>query len=261
MKKISNNLILIVFTIITFSCSNNNESIDEPITDNALSVQYFDSKETFDTKMQSIIANNSDQLMTDDQYDILSEVLNKDHIIGIGDYLIKIDFETNSVYTLQKSLLNQYDDLAGINLKNNNITKYSIYDNVLGILSGEETAQKSCTSQSPANYDYDFDSVSGNNVSLKLTARYFASGIYFILSYHCVPNTEYGYCRLDEWDITYKTKGCQYYSSYGENDYGDGEHEGSFSSTRYLGFSPLVNFHCFVVCSSSAGTVDVTIES
>lgn len=258
-KKNVKNLLLMSMTVLTLSCANESEDLDNLASQEISSIQYFDSRESFESKMKSIEITN--EQLYDKDYNILSNVLNEDNIIGIGDYLIKVDTDSESVYTLKKDFLNEYNDLATMNLKNSNINQLSVYEDVLSVLDGSTTAQKS-NCGSPASYDYDSDSTSGNNRSLSLSATYKASGIYFILSYRCIPdNSDSGYARLDEWDITYTTTSCVSYSSYGENDYGDGENEGSFGGTPYLGTTPLRSFHCFVVCSSSAGTVDVIIES
>lgn len=268
MKKKSNNALtmkkhlkhVLLMTIAVFALSCSNENNDATLTEDIAAFQYFESKASFNSTMETIIENNAEQLSNKD-YNILSEILNKDNIVGIGEHLIKIDSDSESVYTINKSYLNAYSDLAAINLKNENITQLSVYDDVLNILDGTSTAQRaSCGS--PASYDYDSDSTSGNNRTLSLSATYKASGIYFSLTYRCIlDNSDYGYSRLDEWDTTYTTTSCTSYSSVGESDYGDGEHEGSFTGGVYFGYTPLSSFHCFIVCSSSAGTVDVTIES
>jgi len=258
-KFLSIKALVLLTAIFMMSCSNNQEQIEES-EQSIPEIQLFDSKESFESTMKSIVEANYDQL-DNENYDVLSEVLNEDNIIGIGDYLIKVDMASEAVYTLQKKHMHKYSDLKTMNLKNGNITKLSIYENVLNVLDGTAIAQKGACG-SPASYDYDYDSTYGNNRSLSLSASYKASGIYFSLTYRCIPsNSDYGYCRLDEWDTTYTTVNCASYSSVGENDYGDGEHEGSFTGGVYFGLNPLASFHCFVVCSSSAGTVDVTIES
>lgn len=259
-KKLLKSVLLILLTIFMVSCSNENENIDDTLSENISSIQYFESKTSFESKMESIVENNYDQL-NNENYDILSEVLNEDNIIGIGDYLIKVDVDSKAVYTLKKTYSSEYDDLKAMNLKNSNITQFSVNDDVLNILDGTTTAQKAACG-SPASYDYDYDSTSGNNRSLSLSATYKASGIYFSLTYRCIPsNSDSGYSSLDEWDTSYTTVNCVNYSSYGISEYGDGEHEGSFTGGVYFGLNPLASFHCFIVCSSSAGTVDVTIES
>ena len=258
LKRGLKNLLLISLAILTWSCSN--ENIDSSISQDMASIQYFDSKGDFEAKMASIRIDY-EQLNSPD-YNILSEVLNEDNVVGIGEYLIKIDLNTESVYTLKKSFSNEYNDLVAMNIKNNNINKLSVYNDVLSILDGSDTvtvAKSSCSSRAPSDYDY--NSTSGNYQTLTLTARYRAYGIYFSLSYTCDPHTDYGYCRLDEWDIYYRKTNCATYSSYGENDYGDGEHEGRFTHVAYQGYTPLNSFHCNVKCSSSAGTVEVIIES
>ncbi|GAA3620354.1 hypothetical protein [Flavivirga jejuensis] len=259
MKKITKNLLLITITITLFSCSNEHEEINDTISDNIPEIQYFNSKTDFEKEMERIEINNSEQLINN-EYNILSEVLNEDNIIGIGDYLIKVDLNTESVYSLNKSFLDQYNDLANINLKNSNITQLSIYEDVLGFLDGSNTllARSACTNI-PAPYRYDYQGSNGNNRHIAVSARYRAYGIYFNLGYQCVLSDS-GYSRFEEWDITYETTNCASYSSYGENEYGDGEHYGNIYATVYNSSVPLGDFHCFVTFSSSAGSASVTIE-
>lgn len=253
-------LLFITMTIILLSCSNEHEEINDTISENIPEIQYFNSKSDFEKKMESIEINSSEQLISND-YNILSEVLNKDNIIGIGDHLIKVDLDTESVYLINKSFLDQYNDLANINLKNNNITQLSIYEDVLGFLDESNTllAKSACTN-TPAPYRYDYQGSSGNNMHIAVSTRYSAYGIYFKLGYQCVLSDS-GYSRFEEWDITYETTSCVSYSSYGENEYGDGEHDGNIYATIYSSTVPLGSFHCFVSFSSSAGTASVTIES
>ncbi|MDO5968251.1 hypothetical protein Q4Q35_00385 [Flavivirga aquimarina] len=252
--------ITLALTIILLSCSNEHEEINDTISENIPEIQYFNSKTDFEKKIKSIEINNSEQLISN-EYNILSEVLNKDNIIGIGDHLIKVDLDTESVYLLNKSFLDQYNDLANINLKNNNITQLSIYEDVLGFLDGSNTllAKPACTS-TPAPYDYDYQEASAYYRYIAVSASYSAYGIYFKLRYQCVLSDS-GYSRFEEWDITYQTTNCVNYSSYGENEDGDGEHDGNIYATIYSSTVPLGSFHCFVSFSSSAGTASVTIES
>lgn len=251
LKNLKTVLFMLLITIIV-SCSNENENIESIPSQEISSIQHFKSKAAFESKMSSIAVANDTH--------ILSEILNEDNIVSIGEYLIKIDENTASVYTLKSALLNQYNDLANINLENKNITKLSIYEDVLSVLDGSIIAAKSACSTTPASYDYDSETVHGNYRSLTITGSYKAYGIYFMLTYGCTPS-DGGYSRLDDWDITYQTRNCVYYSSYGENDYGDGENEGSWNGTPYLSTSPLVSFHCHITCSSSAGIVKIILES
>ncbi len=67
-------------------------------------------------------------------YGILPKILNRDKIVKIGDYLIKVDLHTETVLVLESKYRDQYKDLAASNMDNENIMTFSTDDEVLTLL-------------------------------------------------------------------------------------------------------------------------------
>jgi len=67
-------------------------------------------------------------------YGILPQILNRDKIVKIGDYLIKVDLHTETVLVLESKYRAQYKDLAESNMTNENIMTFRTDDEVLTLL-------------------------------------------------------------------------------------------------------------------------------
>jgi hypothetical protein len=78
--------------------------------------------------------------ISEDEYSIvetnefLSSILNEDALIGIGDFIFRIDFQNEIVYALPKSLTSQIDEFMSTNPANGNLLKFSTSDDVLSII-------------------------------------------------------------------------------------------------------------------------------
>ena len=69
--------------------------------------------------------------------EVLQKILNDDHVVQIGQWLIKVDVAKQQVLVLDKKYLDQYSDLASSNLDNKNILVYSTEDEVLEMLQNQ----------------------------------------------------------------------------------------------------------------------------
>ncbi len=76
-------------------------------------------------------------------YGILPKILNRDKIVKIGDYLIKVDLHTETVLVLESKYRDQYKDLATSNMDNQNIMTFSTDDEVLTLLAQGATGSNS----------------------------------------------------------------------------------------------------------------------
>lgn len=66
--------------------------------------------------------------------EFLQKILNDDHIVQIGKWLIKVEKEKEQVLVLDKKYLDQYNDLVTSNVSNKNILVYSTEEEVLDML-------------------------------------------------------------------------------------------------------------------------------
>lgn len=127
-------------------------------------------------------AKNNYDLIDDDD---LSQILNKDCIVQIGDYLYRINKPNESVYVLPAKNISEYHDLVNENKKNENIRKFSTSEDVLELAESASEGQKSwfCAeagvssrSQS-ASHGSQIGSTEGTNTTL----RHKKYGIYFTI--------------------------------------------------------------------------------
>jgi len=90
--------------------------------------------ESFDSENKNARSSQrlEDTLYAD--YGILPQILNRDKIVKIGDYLIKVDLHTETVLVLESKHREQYGDLAESNMTNENIMTFSTDDEVLTLL-------------------------------------------------------------------------------------------------------------------------------
>jgi len=90
--------------------------------------------ESFDTEEKNARSSQrlEDTLYAD--YGILPQILNRDKIVKIGDYLIKVDLHAETVLVLESKYRAQYKDLAESNMTNENIMTFSTDDEVLTLL-------------------------------------------------------------------------------------------------------------------------------
>ncbi len=82
-------------------------------------------------------SNPSDSIYED--YGIITEILNEDKIVKIGDHLIKVDLHTERVLVLPYEFANEYADLVNNNTNNEHIIVFSTDDEVLSLLEGNSS--------------------------------------------------------------------------------------------------------------------------
>lgn len=251
MKNQFKNLMIAVAAVFLFACSNENSDVidnNQEIAD----VQYFDSRSDFEEKITLLEVSNLGA-------NPLSEILNKDNIVSIGNYFIKINTNNENVYVLNKKFANKYSDLVNENLNNPNIFQYSTYDNVLSLLENDNLKARSCGA-AVAN-TYTSASKTNGNYEILAQGTYSAYGIYFLMYFSAETGGDNPY--LEEWDITYRTTTCGSYSSYADVGHGGTDEEGEdgyFYRTVYRGTTPLSSFHIYAVFSSLSDDVNITLE-
>ncbi|TRX61409.1 hypothetical protein FNH22_04965 [Fulvivirga sp. M361] len=149
------------------------------------------------------------------------------------------------------------------------IKKFSIYDDVLALLSENSDINNARTTAycPPANYATDTDSNSSFTPgpglqTIDAIAEYKSFGIYHTLYVKCTTTGYSAGPYFESWDITASSTSCtSVYSFVGDYEEGDADYEGSFYLLAYNSTAPLGGFHLFAAFSSGAGNVSVTIES
>lgn len=117
----------------------------------------------------------------------LSEILNEDCIVQIGDYLYRVNKLTESVYVLPAENISEYQDLVSENKSNPHIRKFSTSEDVIELAeSGAEGQKGLFCGDSYANQKNEFISATiplgyGMSLIIDMRAKYYAAGIYFNL--------------------------------------------------------------------------------
>ncbi len=121
-------------------------------------------------------------------YGILPQILNRDKIVKIGNYLIKVDLHTETVLVLESKHREQYKDLAESNMTNENIMTFSTDDEVLTLLeqgaTGSVNSRLSGLCDDPAadpGKEREYVSYDGSKRRYKAKMAYQRAGIYFSL--------------------------------------------------------------------------------
>ena len=128
---------------------------------NYFSVEHFNSK------------SGNDSIQEMDDY--LGQLLNEVGIVQIGNYIYKVNLQSEKVFVLAVSNSSEYQDLVNENVANKNIRKFSIDDDVIYIAESDEPGEK-CGGSS--DFDVSRDISDQSNGNFKFSARHFKAGIY-----------------------------------------------------------------------------------
>jgi hypothetical protein len=119
---------------------------------------------------------NEDSLRMDEMF---GKLLNKDGVIILADYAVKIDLSKQKVFiTDEKNLQANYSDLITGSTSNKNVKSYSTNDDVIDIILNGVTFK--CDGAASFNEWSEpiYDGFIGGNYA-QFQAQYFKSGIYF----------------------------------------------------------------------------------
>lgn len=125
----------------------------------------------------SISKTDSDSIQEMD--DFLGQLLNEDGIIQIGNFIYKVNLQSNKVFVLPVSNSSEYQDLVDENKSNKNIRQFSTSDDVIYLAENGEAGEKcggigSFDNSSPVvNLDND------GQIKFDANCKYFQGGIYF----------------------------------------------------------------------------------
>lgn len=116
----------------------------------------------------------------------LSEILNDDWVVQIGDYLYRVNKPNESVFVLPAANISEYDDLIAENKNNPHIRKFSTNEDVISLAESGAEGQKSLCFESYANQRNEFISATiplgyGMQLIIEMKSKYFAAGIFFNL--------------------------------------------------------------------------------
>jgi hypothetical protein len=83
--------------------------------------------------------NNLDNLIGEE---MLSEILNADQIVQIGDFIYRLNMVNAKVFVLSVDYLSDYADLVAENDRNSNIMVYSIEESVIEMVENGEASER-----------------------------------------------------------------------------------------------------------------------
>ena len=156
------------------------------------------SKMDFMTYAEKNQVEKSDIDLIDDSY--FSNILNKDWIVQIGDYLYRVNPIKEKVFVLPSSHINEYNDLVNENKSNKNIRQFSTGDYVIQLAESGDAGEKGlfCGEDGCGNAKTYTDQVSIPTVGADLSpatynfqgnAEYLRLGIYFCLKAEANSNS------------------------------------------------------------------------
>ncbi len=114
--------------------NNPNENIKTSFLNTVLKMEHITYSE------QKAIQKIGNDKQIDDEY--LGQILNKDLIVQIGNYLYRVNKSSESVYVLPLENIADYQDLVTENTRNSNIRKFSTDDNVIELAENSNANQK-----------------------------------------------------------------------------------------------------------------------
>lgn len=109
--------------------------------------------------------------------DFFGQLLNEDGIIQIGDYIYKVNLQSEKVFVLPATNLAEYQDLVNENKSNDNIRQFSINDDVIYLAESGASGEK-CSNPS-GGFELYTNFESGNSLETRCIIKYFTAGIYY----------------------------------------------------------------------------------
>lgn len=216
MKKTLKQLTFITLALFAFSCANNKNEVEpassasvkngrmvfsdvsnyENIVTNSTSREKVFSNARIE-KFTCLASNSADATVDASLYDseFLQQVLNKDGIVQIGTWLIKVDMAKKKCFILDEKFSHEYQDLVSENTSNQHIQVYSTEENVLDLLANNQSSEllalnlasakttllcrdRRANEKQTGGYTY---INSERTVQLVSVVKYQSSGIYFSL--------------------------------------------------------------------------------
>jgi hypothetical protein len=109
--------------------------------------------------------------------DFFGQLLNEDGIIQIGDYIYKVNLQSEKVFVLPVSNLSEYQDLVNENKSNDNIRQFTTNDDVIYLAESGASGEK-CNNPS-GGFELYTVFESGNSLETRCIVKYFTAGIYY----------------------------------------------------------------------------------
>lgn len=133
--------------------------------------------------LNSKSGNNSLQEMDD----FLGQLLNEEGCIQIGNYIYKVNLQSEKVFVLPISNSAEYQDLVHENKSNKNIRQFSTSDDVIYLAESGDSGEK-CGGIDGGEYVSDVVDF-GNNIRCQAMVKHFRAGVYYRTTARFVPLT------------------------------------------------------------------------
>lgn len=154
-----------------------------------------------------IAANNLDDLIGEE---ILREVLNKDQIVQIGNFLYRLNKTDEKVFVLSVDYITEYSDLVSENTKNPNILVYSTEESVIEMVENGEASERGifCSDRHANEKNVTVPSVTINSdANINATSRYKKYGLLHKLEADLLL---YDSNSLSDLDVYVSYENCSY---------------------------------------------------
>lgn len=160
-----------------------------------LVVEFLDYISNMEHKTQADYLSTLTQKELDsiDYDEYLSKILNEDCIVQIGEYLYKVNTATEKVYVMHEKFIEDYEQLVEENLDAGKVQEFSTGDDVIYIVEGVDSLEKSCGGigggtynaySNPANNALIIAYIGNYAIRLNPYVKMFRAGIYYKLSAH-----------------------------------------------------------------------------
>jgi len=161
---------------------------------------------------------NQEELDSIDYDEYLSKILNEDCIVQIGEYLYKVNTSTEKVYVMHEEFIEDYEQLVEENLDAGKVQEYSTGDDVIYIIEGVDSLEKSCGGIGGGRYfaygtgledgmviGYLFN----HAVKLNPWVQMYCAGVYFKLSANFKLYSSYPFLKENGINIQIQVKNPQ----------------------------------------------------
>ncbi len=213
-KLIYGTLFLAIVGIGFVGCKKENNRINSNLTNNDFSTNgkmlIFESVESYEKSIELQSAEKREKFLSDisklnfknyfsvehtesksgndsvqEMDEFLGQLLNEDGIIQIGDYIYKVNLQSEKVFVLPAANIVEYQDLVNENLSNKNIRRYSVGDDVIYLAESGDSGEK-CGGIGGGDYVSDVVDF-GNNRRCQAMVRHFRAGVYYRTTARFVP--------------------------------------------------------------------------
>jgi hypothetical protein len=122
--------------------------------------------------------------------DFLGQLLNEDGIIQIGNFIYKVNLQSQKVFVLPATNSSEYQDLVNENKSNKNIRQFTTNDDVIYLAESGASGEK-CNNPS-SGFELSTEFESSSSLRTRCLIKYFTAGIYYRVTGRSLKVGNYG---------------------------------------------------------------------